>query len=74
MERGTSDESRGQVLYKYRLAALSFIHKTESCSQDWDTRSWNLGDLIVAVLLLGAARSSAYYLFSPERKFGEEFF
>ena len=47
---GDVNKGAGPWAYKYRLAAPSFIHKTEIYGQDWDTRSWNL---IVVVLLLG---------------------
>lgn len=58
--------------YKYRLAALGFIHKTESYGHRRDTRSWDLGTLLL--WFRGLWNSVYYYFFLPKRKFLEGFF
>lgn len=70
MARRPDDVSRGAGpwVYKYRLAVLSFIHKTESYGQGRDTRSW---DLIVVVVLLEAVKFGLLFF---SGKFLEGFF
>lgn len=42
VQRGMGDVTGGgSRAYKYRLAALGFIHKTESYRDGKDTRSWD---------------------------------
>lgn len=70
MEPESCDVSRGRVrAYKYRLAVLGFIHKTESYRHSRDTRSWDLG-----TLLLWFLETVKFGYFFPERNFLEGFF